>query len=322
MSDFKYELTITGTSAEEVNSVIRDLEDKGIIPNYLQVEFFPDRNLSTNLYMASLGTENFPPYGTISCWPAEEHGMLLHELSQKNPDMMFELSGENIDDPNNGIFKKAFQNGLYKEAYQEKQDIDFLLESASWRNYGTPEREGNEAEVYLLYETICSQRQNPLYSIASDMAWMEKYVEPEEPLTTGELYTLASKLNKAWGEWFTAGLLHEEHLDAIKFLLEQGLREDYCPDFPIASPEETRKLLLTADNQVFGTLVETAAIYNQIHFHQWDYEQDHEDILAVNKAIEKIQNRKTPLNEKIASAHEKAVHHIAEQGMDIPLHSR
>lgn len=303
MSEFRYNLTITGNEFSDISKAVELLEEKKIIPYIVDIDYINNKPIN-GLMFAEFNTEKFMPYGTVSCWDPAEHEKLLHEVSLKYPGLMIELSGENIDDPNNGVFKKAFQNGLFKEAYQEKQDIDALLESASWHRYGEPEKAGQEADIYMLFESISAQRHNPLYHIASDMAYMEEYIELDDPLSPEELYTLASKLHEAGGSWFGEPLLHEEHLDAIRYMLEYGLNEDHSPEFPALNADDTRKLLLSADNQVFGTLVENVAMDNQVSYSsERNYE---EDIEAVIPFIEAAKTSKPSLNEKIAAAEEKA----------------
>lgn len=138
MSEYRYNLSLHSGDETELNETIGYLQKNKIIPDLLEIDAFfksPDRGS----YMAFLSTENIMPYGTVRCWEGKEHEAFFNALSKKVPGVTFELTGEDIDDPNNSVFKKAFQNGRYKEVYQEKQDLDSLLASKEWQKYGEPE---------------------------------------------------------------------------------------------------------------------------------------------------------------------------------------
>lgn len=299
MSAYQYNLTIYGNNYSHIEKVISELKQKEIIPHIIDIDYV-NKDPGNGPLFAELSSESV----SRSRWNSAEHDKILHELSLDNPGMIFELYGEDYDDPNNGVFKKAFQDGLYKEVFQEKQDVDTLLKDVPWRKYGAPEKEGQEAEVFKLFGKLSSQRNNPVFQMAYDMAYMEENIELEDPLTTDELYTLACKLEEARGSWFGEPLLHEEHLDAIRYLMEYGLTQKHSPEFPELSAEDTRKLLLTANNEVFGTLIEVAAINNQKNYYLVSYNQ--EDIDAVIPTIETARNSKSSLADKIAEAQSKA----------------
>ncbi len=305
MSEYRYNLKISGTDAAEINNALQVMQSTEVIPYSLKVDT-RDLDPRTNLTTVYLSTEDIPPYGTAPCWDKEAHERFFHELSLKSPGLMFEFTGENIDDPNNCIFMKAFHNGLYKDAVQEKQDVSSLLRKSEWRVYGEPERDTAEAEIFAMYENLSAMRAQPNFQIAYDMAYIESMIQLDTPLTDKQIYTLASSLDRACGSWMTAAVLHEETLDALRVLLEEGIEENHNPDFEELSPPDTLKLLLSADNQVFGTLVEATAVNNQIHYNEWEYQQEPEDLLAVNNAIRNIQKVKQPLNERIAAAQEKS----------------
>ena len=299
MSAYHYNLTIYGNEYSHIMKAISELKEREIIPNIIDVDYV-NKDPKNGPLFVNFSTENV----SQSHWDSADHEKLLHELSCDNPGLVFELFGEDYTDPNNGVFKKAFQNGLYKEVFQEKQDIDTLLNDVPWRQYGAAERGGQEVEVFNLFGKLSTQRQNPLFQMAYDMAYMEENIELEEPLTTDELYTLACKLEEARGSWFGEPLLHEEHLDAIRYLLEYGLNQNHSPEFPELSAADTRKLLLSANNDVFGTLVEVAAINNQRSNYCVSYNK--EDIEAIIPSIEAAKDIKPSLSDKIADAQSKA----------------
>lgn len=153
-----------------------------------------------------------------------------------------------------------------------------------------------QIDAYKLCDQIQDLQNNPLFWVAHDMAWLSKNCELDEPLSKEEIYTLATKLEEAYST-FTAGLLHEEHLDAIRYMLEYGICEDHTSEFSEVSADDARKLLLSANDQVFATIVETVAINNEIHYEVMNQIiLEPEEINAVEKAIAAIQvgEQKTP----------------------------
>ena len=287
MDEFHYDLLITGSTLEEVTAASHALEAQGIVPNILK----KDTSLEHvgNSFYLSLSTDYVSADGTVPCWSNEEHEKLLNEVSLKIPGVTLKFTGENLDDPNNSLFVKAFQNGLYKEVYQEKQDIEAVLENTPWELYGAPAREGQEAAIFSLYGRISLMRNNEHFQIASDMAYMADNIGLDNPLSDDELYALATKLYDA-NAIIDTPVLHEELLDSLRYMLEYGLTES----LPKLSEDDTRKLLLSADvdNQHFYKEAE-----DQLHY---------ADLSQIEKAIESIKNTKPPLSEKIATA-QKAV---------------
>ena len=144
-----------------------------------------------------------------------------------------------------------------------------------------------QKDAYKLCDQLQDLKENPLYWIAFDMAYLTENCLLDNPLSREEIYTLAAKLEEASGT-LTAGLLHEEHLDAICYMMERGLHEDHSPEFPAISAEDARKLLLSADSQVFGALVETVALNNEAHDVAMEFSIDEEDLAAVLNAIENL----------------------------------
>lgn len=299
MDEFHYDLLITGSTLEEVTAASHALEAQGIVPNILK----KDTSLEHvgNSFYLSLSTDYVSADGTVPCWSNEEHEKLLNEVSLKIPGVTLKFTGENLDDPNNRLFVKAFQNGLYKEVYQEKQDIEAVLENTPWELYGAPAREGQEAAIFSLYGRISLMRNNEHFQIASDMAYMADNIGLDNPLSDDELYALATKLYDA-NAIIDTPVLHEELLDSLRYMLEYGLTES----LPKLSEDDTRKLLLSADVETFAQLVVIGAVDNQ-HFYKEAEDQLHyADLSQIEKAIESIKNTKPPLSEKIATA-QKAV---------------
>ena len=299
MDEFHYDLLITGSTLEEVAAASHALEAQGIIPNILK----KDTSLEHvgNSFYLSLSTDYVSADGTVPCWSNEEHEKLLNEVSLKIPGVTLKLTGENLDDPNNSLFVKAFQNGLYKEVYQEKQDIEAVLENTPWELYGAPAREGQEAAIFSLYGRISLMRNNEHFQIASDMAYMDHNIELDNPLSGDELYVLATKLADANGI-IDVPVLHEELLDSIRYMLQNGLTDYHSPYLPELSVDATRKLLLSADVDTFAQLVVIGAIDNQRLYNEMDDQLAHSDLSHVEEAIESIKGIKPSLSEKIAAA--------------------
>lgn len=148
-------------------------------------------------------------------------------------------------------------------------------------------------DVHKLTEGLMQIQQNPLYWVAFNMAYISEHCQLNNPLSQEEIYTLAMKLEESYST-LTAGLLHEEHLDAIRFMLEHGLHEDHSPEFSEINADDARVLLMTVDAQVFGTLVETVAINNEVHDVAMNQSIDEEDLATVVQAIEALGERENP----------------------------
>lgn len=143
-----------------------------------------------------------------------------------------------------------------------------------------------EFKILSILEDILEAQKDPSgnYSIAFDAAYLYNNTDIEEPLTC---VTLASKVWEAHGGWFSLPLLHEEHLDAIRYLVEYGINDNHSPQFPTLSPEDTLTFLLRADVRTFGSLVEIAAV-NNAEYHGRDIPNFGTDIEDVSKAINNI----------------------------------
>ena len=306
MSDYRYNLTLTGEDDAELSCAVKQINAANIVPDYLYLDaVLRSEKSEDGFFHLYFSSEHVSPYGTAPCWEPADHEKVLHKLSEICPSTMIKLTGEDIDDPNNTIFAKAFYNGKFKKVFQEKQDVDYLLQQEPWRQYGAPERVGPEAEVFRLFETISAQRELSGYQIAADMVWLQEEIELDDPdpLTPEVLYQLSSKLHKASYCWFTEPLLHEEFLDALRYLLEYGIKDKDLPQLPELGPRETLEFLLQANNDVFGTLVETAAVKYIEHYSRVFSDSD---LQPVASAIEAMQTRKQPLAEQIIAAEGKA----------------
>lgn len=156
------------------------------------------------------------------------------------------------------------------------------------RNPEAVSKEEQYSQVMDLFGKLSDLQSKPFYQIAEDMAYLQDKVALDEPLDEFTLYTLACKLDEAGGSYFQEPMLHEERLDAVRYMLENGINERHSPYLPELSPNDTLKFLLSADMPVFGALVEMVATDNQ---NLYAVEGNHQDVDLVINAIEAIQDR-------------------------------
>lgn len=209
------------------------------------------------------------------------------------------------------------ENVVLAESGQEclsdavSQELGWLHDSGmfveSW-SFAEKEKVHNDVktEAFAIFERLVEMQNSPEYLIAKDMAFLQNEAEPDEPLTDEQAYVLASKFEEARGSWFTTTVNHSEYLEALKDLLECGVYEGNVPEFPKLSPRDTLKLLMTADEQVFGTLVEAAAVQNAYRYLPYDYKLGEEDLVAVKKAADSVlDGTYEPVDSKLAEAYAK-----------------
>lgn len=104
---------------------------------------------------------------------------------------------------------------------------------------------------------------NDAYYIAKNLAFLARCVEPNEEIPLNQLYRLAERLCHGSGSFFTQPFLNEERLDAVRSLLENGMREEYDACLGDLTPEQTLEFLLTCDEDSFAFAVEETAASNQ-----------------------------------------------------------
>lgn len=171
-----------------------------------------------------------------------------------------------------------------------------------------------KAEAFVLLRSLDEIQNRPGYRIAEAMAFLQNTVESDVPLSDEEAYVLASKFEEARGSWFGTTVLHAEYLEALRDLLESGVNERNVPDFPELTPADTLKLLLIADNQVFGTLVEAATVESYYRHWPHDYKLDPENRQAVFRAAGQVKFPVHNVSEVISQAVEKAENGTSEKG--------
>ena len=154
MSDYKYWLDIDSPEKDEVSEVLSVLKTDAVAQNVLILDIF-EKEPRYGKPFASLSTEGLLPDGTSKGWDAEEHEKLFHGLSKQFPGVTFEFRGVCVDDPQNEMFLKVFQNGMYKELWQDNSDMSERLAQVPWRPYGEPESEIDH-NMRKVIELVCT----------------------------------------------------------------------------------------------------------------------------------------------------------------------
>lgn len=103
---------------------------------------------------------------------------------------------------------------------------------------------------------------NDAYYIAKNLEFLARCVEPNEEIPLDQLYRLAARLHSD-AACFGQPFLNEERLDAVRTLLENGMREEYDACLGDLTPEQTLEFLLTCDEVSFAFAVEETAASNQ-----------------------------------------------------------
>ena len=144
-----------------------------------------------------------------------------------------------------------------------------------------------KTRAFEIFEELVKLQGTDEYQVAAVMAYLNDHCEPEVPLTDDELYVLAGKYVEASGSWFGTTAAQQEYLLALGDLLENGITTHNNPEFSELGALETKKLLLEANERVFGTLVETAAVQNCYRYLPDDYRLEYEELEIVEAAIER-----------------------------------
>ena len=262
MDDFKYYVTIDDDSKENLDKIYERLQAENVVPNIVRRETitYPDAGKSGQLF---LSTEYVSPEGAVPEWDPKDHEALLHQLSMEFLGATFTLQAFNLDSPNDSSFIKSFHNGLSKEAYYENQDLSDILASKPWHEFGNENHIPHQERVSKLLSKLESLSEDPAFSIAKDMFYIkEKIVLTTNPLKDSEIYALACKIADAVFQ-FDQPMVHEEYMDGLRRLLEEGLPPFNAHDLTPLNPQDTLQLLLKADRDTFIYLVEMQGIVNR-----------------------------------------------------------
>ena len=116
MSLFHYSMTVEARDNEQLDEILKQLLSLRVTPDLLTVEHTFKLE---HAWIAEFSSEE--PHYNGTFWEAEDHEDLLHDLSVKDPDAAFELSGTDLEYGTDS-FVKGFRGELYQECYAETFD--------------------------------------------------------------------------------------------------------------------------------------------------------------------------------------------------------
>lgn len=211
----------------------------------------------------------------------------IKALSFQNDSKVFSVSPEVLE---------AYNENLREEA-QHSVSIS-LLEQAD-----------------ALLEDICKKTNgSELFYLAGILNTMD---QEEVPLEREEMFRMAQRIVDI-SDLGNIPILTAERVDAVCWLLNNGMSVNRSPEFPKASPEQMKEILLTCDIDVFGDIVETVAVDNQYVYGPENphsqYAQDLRD--ASVAAIEAVVERKASLEDQVKSASSRAGTITDSSGID------
>lgn len=303
MSAYEYDLTITDESEESLTFAIGYLTTHGVIPDKLDIRTPPYPCQYGWFLELSTGED---PWSVTS--PRDSIERILYDLSVLMPNATLTLQGEEMNKPSSR-FVKEYQNGNFRLCPQKEQGPEKPVKTLPLEPCGDPAPHDSKGKAMELFSQITAMRDDPAYGIASTMAYLDEYVDLDEPLTKDQLYQVSSKLQDSM-TFFAYPLLQEELLDGLRFLLENGIRENNSYDFPPLSPKDTFSLLLSVDDTDFAGIVEWSAIQiNEDIYESLPHSSDYlrmEDNIAVKDAISNATRPKPALEERISAAQTKA----------------
>ena len=137
---------------------------------------------------------------------------------------------------------------------------------------------------YLVEDVLSRPNGRDILALASIIARLH---EVTDGLSSDERLLLAKKTMDAC-LCSAVPLLTEERVDAVRSLLETGMTTNRSPEFPAASPGQTKNLLLTCDIDIFTEIVDAVAVDNQSYYapdNEYTCDQD-----VRNRAVEAIEN--------------------------------
>lgn len=146
---------------------------------------------------------------------------------------------------------------------------------------------------------------NDAYYIAQNLQFLARCVEANEEIPLDQLYRLAERLHSD-ASYFGEPFLNEERLDAVRTLLENGMREEYDACLGDLTPEQTLEFLLTCDESSFAFAVEQTAARNQEKYAAGVPTREEE--VSFEKALKSFQEslEKPSLDSQIAGAAQRA----------------
>ena len=155
----------------------------------------------------------------------------------------------------------------------------------------------------LLSEFLSKPNGHEMFYIASIINQLD---QAEVPLDREEIYVMTQRIVDI-EQVGVVPLLTAERVDAVCILLNNGMRGTRSPEFPEASPEQMKEILLSCDLDVFEDIVETVAVDNQEFYGpENQYSQDAIDQRQASISfMESIIKRKPSLAVQIVAAEAK-----------------
>lgn len=153
-------------------------------------------------------------------------------------------------------------------------------------------------------ETMGQENGND-FLFVSNVMYKLMDAEPNEELTKDEVLKLTQRIVDAMG-CSTVSILTAERVEAVCFLLENGIKAERFYDLEPATPEQTKQLLLNCDIDVFTDLVDFVAVENEVYYAPEGPVLDENAERQVNEAIEATLKGEMGLDQKIKDAEVKA----------------
>lgn len=151
----------------------------------------------------------------------------------------------------------------------------------------------------LLNEVMGRPNGSELFHTANIMYMLQ---EDETSLNHNELLAMTQRILDA-SMSSAAPLLTAERVDAVRTLLENGINPSRFSEFPEATPEQMKDILLNCDIDIFTEIIETVAVDNQ-EFYAPDNQYSQDALDMHQKAVDAI---KAVANREIDIADQKAV---------------
>ena len=157
----------------------------------------------------------------------------------------------------------------------------------------------------LLNEFLAYPNGHELFYIATII---NQFEQEEVPLNKEEMYAVTQRIIDL-ANVSAVPLLTAERVDAVCTLLNNGMRSTRSPEFPEASPEQMKEILLNCDIDIFEDIVEAVALDNQAFYGpDNEYFQDAFDLRSKTIClIESTIEKKPLLSEQITSASQKVM---------------
>lgn len=193
--------------------------------------------------------------------------------------------------PNKVTSYYSYVNPFSRSGAEPKMDVSSLEDSHL----------SDVEKAYALVENVCKlNRGSEVFSLANIVYMMR---EERELLTKDEILQLSDKISEA--SFYSAHpFLVAERTDAVRYLLEYGIKEKYSSNLTCLPPDLTKTFLLSCDIDVFTDLVDMVAADNQeLYGPEYGSSSYEEQMVSISEALDYFKSG-LPLEDKIASAEE------------------